>query len=441
MNLKNIPTAFIGLLILAVSAISCNHQDDTPAMCSEEPATVQLDSVETRIGLRMESSGGIYKVPCVVNGVGMKFIFDTGASNVCISLTEALFLYKNGYLEEADLGDTSYATIADGSIVENMEINLHSIEIGGIMVTDIKALVSKNIDAPLLLGQSAIKKLGKLEIDGDSLFLVRKQLPSSEQKRKTADSQSLPRVEEPTWWDNVCAWFGSNSKADEYIEAAIRAYNNDLLELAKSYCEKAIDIKGSDDWRAAAILARIYYDEENYVDAIGYYKDVERLNVKQQTFYFNSGDSMTYNNMMSRLARSYAINSQLNEAMIAAQQIIERSPNDVYAMNVISLCYTKSGDYIKAESWARKMLDLHEDDYLAYFRLAYLAAEQGRKREAIRLYEKAIEIDPNNVSPIKNLALIYEHINWSYSKELIKKAAKLGDKSCQNWLKENGYEW
>ena len=37
---------------------------------------------------------GLYLIPCKVNGVPMKFIFDTGASSVNISMTEALFLLK-----------------------------------------------------------------------------------------------------------------------------------------------------------------------------------------------------------------------------------------------------------------------------------------------------------------------------------------------------------
>ena len=35
---------------------------------------------------------GLYLIPCTVNGVPLKFIFDTGASNVNISMAEALFL-------------------------------------------------------------------------------------------------------------------------------------------------------------------------------------------------------------------------------------------------------------------------------------------------------------------------------------------------------------
>ena len=37
----------------------------------------------------MEKSGGVYFVPITVNGLDLKFIFDTGASSICISAAEA----------------------------------------------------------------------------------------------------------------------------------------------------------------------------------------------------------------------------------------------------------------------------------------------------------------------------------------------------------------
>jgi predicted aspartyl protease len=56
--------------------------------------------------ITMEKEGGVYTIPCKVNGLQLKFIFDTGASDVSLSLTEALFMFKNGYLSEKDITGT-----------------------------------------------------------------------------------------------------------------------------------------------------------------------------------------------------------------------------------------------------------------------------------------------------------------------------------------------
>lgn len=39
-----------------------------------------------QVKVTMEKQGNVYYVPGKVNGLSMKFIFDTGASNVCLSM-------------------------------------------------------------------------------------------------------------------------------------------------------------------------------------------------------------------------------------------------------------------------------------------------------------------------------------------------------------------
>ncbi len=115
--------------------------------------------------IQMQKRGGVFVMPCKVNGLTLNFIFDTGASDVSVSLTEALFMLKNGYLSESDLIGTEYYKLADGNIAEGTKINLKVIEIGRLKLTNVKASIVHNLSAPLLLGQSALSKLGKIEFD------------------------------------------------------------------------------------------------------------------------------------------------------------------------------------------------------------------------------------------------------------------------------------
>jgi clan AA aspartic protease (TIGR02281 family) len=110
-------------------------------------------------------------MPCKINGLKLGFIFDTGASNVCISLSEALFMLKNGYLNESDLKGSSYSQIANGEIVENTTVILREVEIADIKLTNIEAVIIHELTAPLLLGNSAIKKLGKISIENNELII------------------------------------------------------------------------------------------------------------------------------------------------------------------------------------------------------------------------------------------------------------------------------
>src|SRR6185312_1277776 len=113
----------------------------------------------------MQKEGGVFTIPCTVNGLKLQFIFDTGASDVSISLTEALFMLKNGYLTANEIYGSSYAQIANGDITENTKILLKKIEFAGFTLYNVTATVIHSTSAPLLFGQSAMAKLGKFEID------------------------------------------------------------------------------------------------------------------------------------------------------------------------------------------------------------------------------------------------------------------------------------
>lgn len=432
---------FLGVAI-AIFLISCSSETKNNKVSD---ATIsKQDTTTYKAGIQMEKSGGVYTLPCNVNGVKMKFILDTGASNVCISLTEALFLYKNGYLEKADILGKSTSQVADGSIVENTEIILHSIEIEGIMITDVKALVTNSIDAPLLLGQSAIQKLGKIELKGDSLYIMKKGIkpivntPKEGKKETTPSVESLP---DPNWWDNVKAFFGSDCKIQKYLDKGASAKNNGLMELAEKYANLALECD-SDSWKPYAMIGfTAYYEEEDNDLIISSYEKYKELNRDKETLYLlDSTDSLTYKGSMWKLACAYHKNGQYKEAILVAQEVLEIDPNYIIAYKLMIVSYCDLQQYIKAESWSRKLLEIPEEKEDGYFCLGYIALKQGRKSEAIRYYEKVIELDPENASALNNLANCYPYVT-SYVIELKKKAAKLGSKRSIEWLKEHGYSW
>ncbi|NND23134.1 MAG: TIGR02281 family clan AA aspartic protease, partial [Acidimicrobiia bacterium] len=119
----------------------------------------------------MEEENGVYYVPCEVNGIPMNFIFDTGASNISISKTEAEFLIKQGLLTEEDFIEMVNYRIADGSIKEGVKVRLKEIVIKDIILKDITATVVTESSAPLLLGQSVLSKFGRIEVEGNILTI------------------------------------------------------------------------------------------------------------------------------------------------------------------------------------------------------------------------------------------------------------------------------
>jgi len=118
-----------------------------------------------------KKEGQVLKVKCNINSLPLYFIFDTGASDVSMSDVEANFMLKNDYLLSQDIiGKQNYLT-ADGNISEGTVINLRNVNFGGLDLNNVKASIVKNQKAPLLLGQSVLNRLGKIEIDNEKRIL------------------------------------------------------------------------------------------------------------------------------------------------------------------------------------------------------------------------------------------------------------------------------
>jgi len=130
-----------------------------------------INSTIKEIPLMYEN--GIYKLNININGLELKSaILDTGASTVSLSATEALFMLKQGNLKDSDFIGTSNFMTADGKITENAIVNLKEITIGDYKIYNIKASISYSLDAPILLGQSALQAFKNIVIDNERHMLI-----------------------------------------------------------------------------------------------------------------------------------------------------------------------------------------------------------------------------------------------------------------------------
>jgi clan AA aspartic protease (TIGR02281 family) len=151
--------------------------------------TVCALTVNAQTKISMTKEGGVYTVPCKVNGLPLKFIFDTGASDVSISLTEALFMLKNGYLKKEDIGESVYYSIANGDVAKGTKLNIKEIEFAGLKLYNIEASIVHETSAPLLLGQSVISKLGKIQLEGNELTILTKGQNSYDYSNSSVNKQ------------------------------------------------------------------------------------------------------------------------------------------------------------------------------------------------------------------------------------------------------------
>lgn len=115
--------------------------------------------------VKFSHENSVLEIPVMINGVEMYFIFDTGAGLISISQSVADDLYNKGKLRDSDFIGKGQFSDANGDITEGTIINLSSVTIGNRELNDVQACVIQGQNAPLLFGQSALQKFGKVSID------------------------------------------------------------------------------------------------------------------------------------------------------------------------------------------------------------------------------------------------------------------------------------
>ena len=158
------------LILSCLTVFACSNKEPLPPISSSDYEETEQDGT---IEVPFTESGGVKIIKVKVNGIDMQMILDSGASATCISLTEARFLYKQGLLTDEDIMGESASRIADGSIVPNIMVNLKEITIDDqISFTNVKAMVSLSLNAPLLLGNEDVLNTCNYTVDNDNKVII-----------------------------------------------------------------------------------------------------------------------------------------------------------------------------------------------------------------------------------------------------------------------------
>ncbi len=264
--------------------------------------------------IKMEKQGGVYIIPCKVNGLELNFIFDTGASDVSISLSEALFMIKNGYMKEDDIKGTEYYRIANGDISEGTKIIIRKLEVGGKVLYNVEASVVHSLESPLLLGQSALSRFGKFSIDYATNSLILGNDDNDNNENQYSNTNNLPTTKNINAVIGNQIWAAENSNVnffqngDEIVEAKtvqewIRAgdesqpawcyYENDPnngSEYGKLYNWYAVK-----DQRGLCPIGWHVSSEEEWITATNFLGGVDKTGIKMKSEYGWNNNGNGYN--------------------------------------------------------------------------------------------------------------------------------------------------
>jgi len=130
---------------------------------------VQPAAAET---IQLQKHAGAYLIPGRVNGaVTVKFVLDTGASDVLIPDDVARALERAGKLDRGDYIGTRTYVLADGSKVPSKRILLRELTVGDQSVSNVTASIGRP-GSPALLGQSFLSKFPSWTLDNERHVLV-----------------------------------------------------------------------------------------------------------------------------------------------------------------------------------------------------------------------------------------------------------------------------
>lgn len=160
---KKKPLSFYDTSDIAVDSTD-TETDSNTSQVSYSP-----EYSDEEVAVPYVEQGGVKLIDVTVNRqLTVKMILDSGCSSTLISIAEARYLYEKGCITQDDILGTTQAQIADGSIVENMVINLRELVIGDkIACTNVTATVSGNAQAPLLLGNEVLNRVPAYSVDNE----------------------------------------------------------------------------------------------------------------------------------------------------------------------------------------------------------------------------------------------------------------------------------
>lgn len=174
--LKNKMYTLLVLMFCIIFALSsCAHKsgrhghDNNRSRSTTIVKNQNSDRRERKVGghtkVSMRKEGGVYLVPITVNGLNLDFIFDTGASSISLSSAEAMVMLRQGQITQDDIVGQQQFQDATGGVSVGTIVLLRTVQIGDITLENVEASIVDNIQAPLLLGQTALAKFGKVTID------------------------------------------------------------------------------------------------------------------------------------------------------------------------------------------------------------------------------------------------------------------------------------
>lgn len=159
---------YIALAFCVLHIVSCGSKKIKPDPLSTSSGYTE-SNYDNVIEIPFKKHNGVRTIQVKINDCAeFPMIFDTGCSGMSISILELATLVKHGYVSEDDIVGITQAQIADGTVVNQAVVNLKKLQIGDYVCYNVEASISSNEEAPLLLGNGALKNVKSFDVDDNA---------------------------------------------------------------------------------------------------------------------------------------------------------------------------------------------------------------------------------------------------------------------------------
>jgi tetratricopeptide (TPR) repeat protein len=381
------------------------------------------DAMQNEVNLT--KSGGVFEVPVILNGVlAIRLILDSGAADVSISADVALTLYKTKTITEDDWLPGGYYQFADGSTAKSYRFRLKSLKIGNEELTNVACGISSSIHAPMLLGQSALQRLGKYSIDSERMILTFGE-PDANDHETIKISKAHPDYKK--YWEDgsLQAWI--REQPDSTRKEMQRVYEKgnakeviNLLTRFKKFLNspEGLYLKANDhnisSTTAIDYLTKAINERPDYADAyesravaysfIGQYQ----LAIED---YNKSINLKPASKLFRKRAEAYSSLGRYENAIEDYTLVISLEPDNAYQYyRIRGETYIELGEYQRAlEDFNRCFSQKPKTasvDYELYLDRGRVYAKTEQYERAIEDYDKSISLEPS-ATAYRNRGIAY----------------------------------
>jgi hypothetical protein len=137
-----------------------------------EPEALDRDQPGRRQEIPLMPYGGVYVVPVRINDtITLRFVLDSGASDVQIPADVVMTLDRAGTISKDDFIGSQTYTLPDGSKLKGEQFRLRELRLGNHVVRDVISSIGP-VKGDLLLGQSFLSRFGTWAIDNTRRVLI-----------------------------------------------------------------------------------------------------------------------------------------------------------------------------------------------------------------------------------------------------------------------------